>query len=102
MLRPKFTFIFYFQGSKALGSNFIFHWPSATFSLHSKEVLQTAITQSVSDESAQDKMSKHLEKTTSALYAAANVWTDGVVLPQDTRKVSLQLLSPYFVSYDFG
>lgn len=47
-------------------------------------------------------MSKHLEKTTSALYAAANVWTDGVVLPQDTRKVSLQLLSPYFVSYDFG
>ena len=78
---------FSMQGSKALGSNFVFHWPSATFSMHSRDYLQTAISQSGEDESVQEKIRQKLDKTTSALHAAANEWTDGVILPQHARKV---------------
>lgn len=85
------------QGSKALGSNFVFHWPSATFSMRSPDYLQTAISHSIEDESLREKMSGRLDKTTSAQHAAANVWTDGVILPHHTRKVSRA--KPYHYSW---
>lgn len=79
-----------------MGSNFVYHWPGATFSMHSLKYLQSATKQS--DDTSQQEMYKRLDKTTSALHAAANVWTDGVVLPQNTRKVSAENIDCYQLS----
>ncbi|XP_067936230.1 probable methylcrotonoyl-CoA carboxylase beta chain, mitochondrial [Watersipora subatra] len=72
----------YAMGSKALGSNLVFHWPSASFSMHSPDHLQ----------SVSSMTEEEVGKKSSSLYAAANVWTDGMILPQQTRQVLSKVL----------
>lgn len=40
----------------------------------------------------EDKMNRRLKEESSAFYASARLWDDGVILPQDTRKVITLLL----------
>jgi len=77
-----------FQGSKAMGANFIFHWPSASFSMHSTSHLEGVIS-STHPELKEEEIQAKLLSTSSSQYAASNVWTDGIILPQHTRSVSI-------------
>lgn len=49
---------------------------------------------STSEMEGKDDAIDKLKKTSSAVYAAANLWTDGIVLPHQTREVSLAGFHP--------
>ncbi|KAF6016887.1 hypothetical protein EB796_024806 [Bugula neritina] len=79
------------MGSKAMGANFIFHWPSASFSMHSTSHLEGVIS-STHPELKEEEIQAKLLSTSSSQYAASNVWTDGIILPQHTRSVLSKVL----------
>ncbi|XP_064189417.1 methylcrotonoyl-coenzyme A carboxylase 2 isoform X1 [Anguilla rostrata] len=73
----------YAMCGRSFDPNFLFLWPNARVSLlapgHSGDLAQ------------EDKVDTHihnkLEKESSAFFATARLWDDGVILPEDTRKV---------------
>lgn len=48
----------------------------------------------------EDKLNKRLEEESSAFFSSGRLWDDGVILPQDTRKVKMTscCLSCYWAS----
>ncbi|XP_053325856.1 methylcrotonoyl-CoA carboxylase beta chain, mitochondrial-like [Spea bombifrons] len=70
--------------------NFLFLWPNARVSL----VDPNSVTANVrmdeerpEDERGQTARLEKLKEESSAFYSSARLWDDGVILPQDTRKV---------------
>uniref|UniRef100_A0A3P8ZY78 methylcrotonoyl-CoA carboxylase n=1 Tax=Esox lucius TaxID=8010 RepID=A0A3P8ZY78_ESOLU len=75
----------YAMCGRSFDPNFLFLWPNAKVSLmapgHSAALAQ--------EDDDVEKINKRLEKESSAFFSSGRLWDDGVILPQDTRKVNL-------------
>ncbi|XP_026125037.1 methylcrotonoyl-CoA carboxylase beta chain, mitochondrial isoform X2 [Carassius auratus] len=73
----------YAMCGRAFDPNFLFLWPNARVSIlapgHSDTFVQT--------EEEITQINEMLEEESSAFFSTGRLWDDGVILPQDTRKV---------------
>ncbi|XP_078114525.1 methylcrotonoyl-CoA carboxylase beta chain, mitochondrial [Sander vitreus] len=70
---------------RAFDPNFLFLWPNARVSIiapgHAGSLLPP------DSEQVEDKLNRRLKEESSAFFSSSRLWDDGVILPQDTRKV---------------
>ncbi|XP_074524362.1 methylcrotonoyl-CoA carboxylase beta chain, mitochondrial [Halichoeres trimaculatus] len=82
----------YAMCGRSFDPNFLFLWPNAKVSMaapgHSGSLLP-ADTEQPDEElkKQEEKLNKRLEEESSAFFSSGRLWDDGVILPQDTRKV---------------
>lgn len=73
----------YAMCGRAFDPNFLFLWPNARVSIlapgYSEEFVQT--------EEEITQINEMLEEESSAFFSSGRLWDDGVILPQDTRKI---------------
>lgn len=82
----------YAMCGRSFDPNFLFLWPNAKVSMtapgHSGSLLPLDTEQPDEElKKQEDKLNKRLEEESSAFYSSGRLWDDGVILPQDTRKV---------------
>lgn len=82
----------YAMCGRSFDPNFLFLWPNAKVSMtapgHSGSLLPPDTEQSDEElKKQEDKLNKRLEEESSAFYSSGRLWDDGVILPQDTRKI---------------
>ncbi|NXG49361.1 MCCB carboxylase, partial [Psilopogon haemacephalus] len=90
----------YLMCGRSFSPNFLFLWPNARVALvdprHLSTVPQAGDSDCAGDEAElkqlKEKLVEHcfscrLEEESSAFYSSARLWDDGVILPQNTRKV---------------
>ncbi|NXH15612.1 MCCB carboxylase, partial [Bucco capensis] len=81
----------YLMCGRSLSPNFLFLWPNARVALvdprHLSRVPQAGSRDGAGEESELKQLKERLEEESSAFYSSARLWDDGVILPQDTRKV---------------
>ncbi|XP_041360194.1 biotin-dependent 3-methylcrotonyl-coenzyme A carboxylase beta1 subunit-like isoform X2 [Gigantopelta aegis] len=89
----------YVMGGRAVNPNFLFTWPNAVTGMMEPEALAKLITQekleSTTTEEAvalQTKLTERYTSEMSTAFTSARVLDDGIILPQDTRKVIGQCL----------
>ncbi|XP_015211971.1 biotin-dependent 3-methylcrotonyl-coenzyme A carboxylase beta1 subunit [Lepisosteus oculatus] len=70
----------YAMCGRSFEPNFLFLWPNARMSIVGPKHLQVP-----EEEGA--NIHQQLEEESSAFFSSGRVWDDGVILPQDTRKV---------------
>ncbi|XP_028857045.1 methylcrotonoyl-CoA carboxylase beta chain, mitochondrial [Denticeps clupeoides] len=73
----------YAMCGRSFDPNFLFLWPNARVSL----VAPGCSDALVEEEHDVTHLKKKLEEESSAFFSSARLWDDGVILPQDTRKV---------------
>ncbi|XP_012706545.2 methylcrotonoyl-coenzyme A carboxylase 2 [Fundulus heteroclitus] len=75
----------YAMCGRAFDPNFLFLWPNARVSLtgpsHAGSLLPA------DDGQEAEKLNEKLEEESSAFFSSGRMWDDGVILPQETRKV---------------
>lgn len=75
------------QCGRAFDPNFLFLWPNARVSVtapgHAGSLLPPD-----SEQEDEQKLNMKLQEESSAFYSSGRMWDDGVILPQDTRKVN--------------
>ncbi|GFO19312.1 methylcrotonoyl-coa carboxylase beta chain, mitochondrial [Plakobranchus ocellatus] len=79
----------YIMGGRAVSPNFLFAWPNARVSIMEPQKLAADIAQE-SDQRNDDAMAKlteRIERESSAIYGSYHMLNDGIILPQETRKV---------------
>ncbi|EOA99290.1 Methylcrotonoyl-CoA carboxylase beta chain, mitochondrial, partial [Anas platyrhynchos] len=80
----------YVMCGRSFSPNFLFLWPNARVALvdsrHLTTVPQAGDSDST-DESELKHLKQRLEEESSAFYSSARLWDDGIILPQNTRKV---------------
>lgn len=96
---PKITVVFggchgadsYAMCGRAFDPNFLFLWPNARVSItapgHAGSLLAPDSEQEQEDKAQEGKLNRRLEEESSAFFSSGRLWDDGVILPQDTRKV---------------
>ncbi|XP_064003553.1 methylcrotonoyl-CoA carboxylase beta chain, mitochondrial-like [Pogoniulus pusillus] len=101
---PKITIIIggcfgsesYLMCGRSFSPNFLFLWPNARVALvdprHLSTVSQGGESACAEDEAELKQLKEKLEEESSAFYSSARLWDDGVILPQNTRKVIAQCL----------
>ncbi|XP_031138219.1 methylcrotonoyl-coenzyme A carboxylase 2 isoform X1 [Sander lucioperca] len=78
---------------RAFDPNFLFLWPNARVSItapgHAGSLLPPDSEQVEEEKKTQeeDKLNRRLKEESSAFFSSSRLWDDGVILPQDTRKV---------------
>ncbi|KAF1385365.1 hypothetical protein PFLUV_G00107000 [Perca fluviatilis] len=77
---------------RAFDPNFLFLWPNARVSItapgHAGSLLPPDSEQEEEKKTQEeDKLNRRLEEESSAFFSSSRLWDDGVILPQDTRKV---------------
>ncbi|NXG75605.1 MCCB carboxylase, partial [Baryphthengus martii] len=81
----------YAMCGRSFSPNFLFLWPNARVALVDSRRFSTVPRvgddESTGDESELDQLKQKLEEESSAFYSSARLWDDGVILPQNTRKV---------------
>ncbi|XP_076583264.1 biotin-dependent 3-methylcrotonyl-coenzyme A carboxylase beta1 subunit [Chaetodon auriga] len=82
----------YAMCGRAFDPNFLFLWPSARASMtapgHSSSLLPPDSEQDEEQmKKLEDDLNRRLEEESSAFFSSGRLWDDGVILPQDTRKV---------------
>lgn len=82
----------YAMCGRSFDPNFLFLWPNAKVSMtapgHSGSLLPPDTEQSDEElKKQEDKLNKRLEEESSAFFSSGRLWDDGVILPQDTRKI---------------
>ncbi|KAL7397625.1 hypothetical protein ABVT39_025144 [Epinephelus coioides] len=82
----------YAMCGRAFDPNFLFLWPNARVSMtapgHAGSLLPPDSEQDEEEKKKhEDKLNKRLEEESSAFFSSGWLWDDGVILPQDTRKV---------------
>ncbi|NXS60344.1 MCCB carboxylase, partial [Brachypteracias leptosomus] len=81
----------YVMCGRSFSPNFLFLWPNARVALvdsrHFSGVPQGGDDGSTGDESELKQLKEKLEEESSAFYSSARLWDDGIILPQNTRKV---------------
>ncbi|XP_051481475.1 methylcrotonoyl-CoA carboxylase beta chain, mitochondrial-like [Apus apus] len=86
----------YAMCGRSFSPNFLFLWPNARVALvdsrHFSTVPQAGDGDCTGDESELKQLREKLEEESSAFYSSARLWDDGVILPQNTRKVIAQCL----------
>ena len=89
-LRP----VVYEQCGRSFDPNFLFLWPNARVSVvapgHGGSLLPPG-----GEEEEEQEANRKLEEESTAFFSSGRLWDDGIILPQDTRKVmeSCSLLS---------
>ncbi|KAM3875691.1 methylcrotonoyl-CoA carboxylase beta chain, mitochondrial [Diretmus argenteus] len=78
----------YAMCGRAFDPNFLFLWPNARVSIvapgHSGSLLPPGREE---EEQQEKEANRRLKEESSAFYSSGRLWDDGVILPQDTRKV---------------
>ena len=69
----------YVMCGRSMSPRFLYMWPAAKVAMVNPEVLR-------SNEESAETMS-FIDRQCSSYYSTARVWDDGIILPQDTRKV---------------
>ncbi|XP_026179615.1 methylcrotonoyl-CoA carboxylase beta chain, mitochondrial [Mastacembelus armatus] len=81
----------YAMCGRAFDPNFLFLWPNARVSMaapgHAGSLLPPDSAQEEEQKKKQDDLNRRLKEESSAFYSSGRLWDDGVILPQDTRKV---------------
>ncbi|NXY43086.1 MCCB carboxylase, partial [Ceuthmochares aereus] len=81
----------YAMCGRSFSPNFLFLWPNARVALvdsrHFSTVPQAGDNDCTGDESELKHLKEKLEEESSAFYSSARLWDDGIILPQNTRKV---------------
>ncbi|XP_075280376.1 methylcrotonoyl-CoA carboxylase beta chain, mitochondrial isoform X2 [Opisthocomus hoazin] len=84
------------QCGRSFSPNFLFLWPNARVALvdsrHFSTVPQAGDSDCAGDELELKQLKEKLEEESSAFYSSARLWDDGIILPQNTRKVIAQCL----------
>uniref|UniRef100_A0A8B9SB25 methylcrotonoyl-CoA carboxylase n=1 Tax=Apteryx owenii TaxID=8824 RepID=A0A8B9SB25_APTOW len=84
------------QCGRSFSPNFLFLWPNARVALvdsrHFFTIPKAEDNDCKEDESELNHLKEKLEEESSAFYSSARLWDDGVILPQNTRKVVAQCL----------
>lgn len=80
-----------------MSPNFLFCWPNAVFCIDNpnkitQDLLQAGSSTGADVEAVKVKVTQKMNTETTSFYAASRVWNDGIVLPQETRKVVRQCL----------
>ncbi|KAL2090096.1 hypothetical protein ACEWY4_014784 [Coilia grayii] len=73
----------YAMCGRAFDPNFLFLWPNARVSLVAPGCSQAL----VPEEEEATQLNRRLEEESCAFFSSGRLWDDGVILPQDTRKV---------------
>ncbi|XP_067157489.1 methylcrotonoyl-CoA carboxylase beta chain, mitochondrial [Apteryx mantelli] len=86
----------YVMCGRSFSPNFLFLWPNARVALvdsrHFFTIPKAEDNDCKEDESELNHLKEKLEEESSAFYSSARLWDDGVILPQNTRKVVAQCL----------
>ncbi|KFO85057.1 hypothetical protein N320_00228, partial [Buceros rhinoceros silvestris] len=81
----------YVMCGRSFSPNFLFLWPNARVALvdprHFSPVLRAGNSDCTGGKSELEWLKERLEEESSAFYSSARLWDDGIILPQDTRKV---------------
>uniref|UniRef100_H3A0J0 methylcrotonoyl-CoA carboxylase n=1 Tax=Latimeria chalumnae TaxID=7897 RepID=H3A0J0_LATCH len=87
----------YAMCGRSFDPNFLFLWPNARVAIvgpgHSAEFPQSEDDDFVQDHPQLKRVHEKLEEESSAFYSTARLWDDGVILPEDTRKIIGRCLS---------
>ncbi|XP_010171029.1 methylcrotonoyl-CoA carboxylase beta chain, mitochondrial-like [Antrostomus carolinensis] len=86
----------YAMCGRSFSPNFLFLWPNARVALvdsrHFSTVPRAGDSDCTGDEAELRHLKEKLEEESSAFYSSARLWDDGIILPQNTRKVIAQCL----------
>lgn len=97
---------------RSFDPHFLYTWPTARVAMDTVEdmVSMCCAEHDTDDDSLdeeklvalKEKLSKKFEKESQGYYGSARLWDDGVILPQDTRKVLGQSLRAALSSFPRG
>lgn len=76
------------QCGRAFDPNFLFLWPNARVSLAAPGHADSMLPADTKQEE-EKKLNEKLEEESSAFFSSGRMWDDGVILPQETRKVKI-------------
>ncbi|KAI4828812.1 hypothetical protein KUCAC02_022884, partial [Chaenocephalus aceratus] len=91
----------YAMCGRAFDPNFLFLWPNARVSMtapghaaslpcpdsEAEEEEEEGEEEEEKKQKQEDRLNKRLDEESSAFFSSGRLWDDGVILPQDTRKV---------------
>ncbi|XP_070688409.1 methylcrotonoyl-CoA carboxylase beta chain, mitochondrial [Pempheris klunzingeri] len=81
----------YAMCGRAFDPNFLFLWPNARVAMsaagHAGSLLPPDVGQEEDQKKQEDMLNRRLKEESSAFFSSGRLWDDGVVLPQNTRKV---------------
>ncbi|XP_072245076.1 methylcrotonoyl-CoA carboxylase beta chain, mitochondrial [Leuresthes tenuis] len=81
----------YAMCGRAFDPNFLFLWPNARVSVtapgHAGSLLPPEDEQDEEQKKQEEKLNRKLKEESTAFFSSGRMWDDGVILPQDTRKV---------------
>ncbi|XP_066049115.1 biotin-dependent 3-methylcrotonyl-coenzyme A carboxylase beta1 subunit-like isoform X2 [Chamaea fasciata] len=82
------------QCGRSFSPNFLFLWPNARVALVDSRPFPTVPPAGdwTGEELQLKQLKAKLEEESSAFYSSSRLWDDGIILPQDTRKVIAQCL----------
>jgi len=92
---PKFTVIVggsygagnYGMCGRAYSPRFLWMWPNAKVSVMGSGQLSEVMSQVSKDPTQHSALKDEIEEQSTALYATARLWDDGIIKPTDTRDV---------------
>ncbi|XP_063357229.1 methylcrotonoyl-coenzyme A carboxylase 2 isoform X2 [Pelmatolapia mariae] len=86
----------YAMCGRAFDPNFLFLWPNAKVSIaspgHIGSLLPLDGEQEEEQKKQEEELNRMLVKESSAFFSSSRMWDDGVILPQNTRKVLRDVL----------
>ncbi|XP_005050711.1 PREDICTED: methylcrotonoyl-CoA carboxylase beta chain, mitochondrial-like isoform X2 [Ficedula albicollis] len=84
----------YVMCGRSFSPNFLFLWPNARVALVDSRHFPTVppAGDCTGEELELKQLKAKLEEESSAFYSSSRLWDDGIILPQDTRKVIAQCL----------
>ncbi|KAM4547755.1 methylcrotonoyl-CoA carboxylase beta chain, mitochondrial [Odontesthes bonariensis] len=81
----------YAMCGRAFDPNFLFLWPNARVSVTAPglagSLLPPEDERDEEQKKQEDKLNRKLKEESTAFFSSGRMWDDGVILPQDTRKV---------------
>jgi len=75
------------MAGRAYSPRFLWMWPNAKVSVMGSAQLSQVMTTVSKDPSQHDSLQNAIEHQSTALYATARLWDDGIIKPTDTRSV---------------
>ncbi|XP_073213479.1 methylcrotonoyl-CoA carboxylase beta chain, mitochondrial-like isoform X4 [Lepidochelys kempii] len=87
----------YAMCGRSFDPNFLFLWPNARVALvdsrHISTFPQARDDDCIGDDSELKHLKEKLDEESSAFHSSARLWDDGIILPQNSRKVIAQCLT---------
>lgn len=77
----------YAMCGRSFDPNFLFLWPNARVSLTAPSYSEALFSPDEDNNETKEDFETRLREESSAFFSSGRLWDDGVILPQDTRKV---------------